>query len=128
MSVVYTIVLDREDPGLETVVPGEAIARASDELATLCVQLGLPALDNFVAMSSEEISDLLDEDIEFPQHQIWFAPDEGLRVIAELTRHLKASPADVADAPSVLAELADCADLLVQAKALGARWHLNLDV
>jgi hypothetical protein len=49
-------------------------------------------------------------------------------VIAELTRYLKGDPDQVADAEAVLAELADYADLLMQAKAIGARWHLNLDL
>jgi hypothetical protein len=49
--VSYYIVLDKEDVDFDAFVNGKAVAKAVDELADVCAKLGLPPLDNFLAMS-----------------------------------------------------------------------------
>lgn len=68
MSVAYCIVLDREEPGFYTFVNGKALAH-DKKLETLCAQLGLNPLEDFLSMSEEDISDMLDEDIELPEDE-----------------------------------------------------------
>jgi len=127
MGTAYTIVLDHEDPGFDTLVKGAAVAGASIELLAVCDRLGLPALGRFLTLSSKEIDDLLAEDIQIPaSEEAWFAPDEGLKVIDALAGHLRANPQDVNDVQGVLEDLAECADVLTRARSIGAKWHLDL--
>ena len=129
MGAVYTIVLDSEDPGFDTFVNGKAIARAARQLVSLCDKLGLPAFDEFLTFSEQEIIDLLDEDIRIPEsEEAWFSPDDGLRVIDALSGHLKANPRELHNAQGVLEDLAQYANILAQARSIGARWHLGLEV
>jgi hypothetical protein len=127
--VSYYIVLDKEDVDFDAFVNGKAVAKAVDELADVCAKLGLPPLDNFLAMSPDDVEDLLDEDVDIPEcEEAWFAPDEGLKLIDALSRHLRANPKDVKDAGSVLDDLAEYSEVLMQAKAVGAKWHFHLDL
>lgn len=129
MGVSYYIVLDKEDVDFDAFVNGKAVAKAVDELADVCAKLGLPPLDNFLAMSPDDVEDLLDEDVDIPEcEEAWFAPDEGLKLIDALSRHLQANPKDVKDARSVLGDLAEYSEVLTQAKAVGAKWHFHLDL
>jgi hypothetical protein len=129
MGVSYYIVLDKEDVDVDAFVNGKAVAKAVDELAGVCAKLGLPPLDDFLAMSPDNVEDLLDEDVDIPEcGEAWFAPDEGLKLIDALSRHLQANPKDVKDARSVLDDLAEYREVLTQAKAVGAKWHFHLDL
>ena len=124
-----SIVLDKEDVDFDAFVNGKAVAKAIDDLAGVCAKLGLLPLDDFLATSPDDIEDLLDEDIDIPDcEEAWFAPDEGLKLIGALSRHLQANPKDVKDARSVLDDLAEYSEVLTQAKAVGAKWHFHLDL
>lgn len=129
MGVAYYIVLDNDEPGFDTFVNGKALAR-EEQLKFLCEELGLKTLNDFLSMSGDEFSDMLDEEIELPEDgdRKWFPPDEGLAFVSTLTTHLKANPDSVTNAAGCLDDLAEYAAVLAKAKAIGAKWHLNIDV
>ncbi len=129
MSLAYYIVLDNEEPGFETSVNGKALAN-EDDLDSLCGKLGLMALDDFLTMSGDHISDLLGEDVELPEGEgeKWFTPEEGLEVFAALSAHIKANPKAVSNAAGCLRDLSEYTAVLENAKSIGAKWHLNLDI
>ncbi len=128
MSVAYYIVLDRDDPGFDTFVNGKFLAH-EDGLDALCKQLGLKTCEDFLSMSEDEFSDMLDEDIELPagEGEQWFTPEEGLAWVAALAAHIAANPASVAKPRGCLEDLAEYAEVLEKARAIQARWHLGLD-
>ncbi len=129
MSVAYYIVLDHEDPGFDTFVNGKSLAR-EDSLDSLCQNIGLGSFDDFLTMSEEDISDMLGEDIELPEGdgEQWFTAEEGLAYFGALADHINANPTSVDDAKGCLEDLADYVCVLNKAKAVGAKWHLNLDI
>lgn len=129
MSVAYYIVLDNEEPGFDTFVNGKYLAH-EDGLDALCEQLHLKTFESYLAMSDEDIADLLDEDIDLPEGEgeQWFSPDEGLTWATALAAHIKANPDSVTEPQGCLDDLAEYAEVFEKAKAIGARWHLNLDI
>lgn len=129
MSVAYYIELDIDEPDFDTEVDGKALARNSDRIEALCEQLGLTPLQAFMGMSGDDIADLLDEDIDQAEaiEETWFTPDAGLAVVNALSAHIRANPDAVTHTKGVLEDLAGYAEVLQQASAVGARWHLALD-
>lgn len=132
MSVAYYIVLDNDDPGFETFVNGKAVAHAIDDLDGLCDASGLARLESFVGQSAEDYADLLGEEIEFPEGQesgnLWFEPEAGIAWVDALMAAINASPDTLRDRGRVLDDLAEYKKVLVQARDIGARWHLALDI
>ena len=131
MSVAFYIVLDQEDTDFDTFVNGKALAKDAKKLDAVCKKLGLPKFDDFVAMSAEELSDMLGEDVELPEGnegEKWFTADEGIGFVQSLFTHIQANPKDVKNAQAVLEDLAEYAEVFEQAKRIGAKWHLNLDI
>lgn len=131
MSVAFYIVLDQEDTDFDTFVNGKALAKDAKKLDAICKKLGLPTFDDFVAMSAEDLSDMLGEDVELPEGdegEKWFTADEGISFVHSLVTHIQANPKDVKNAEAVLEDLAEYAEVFEQAKGIGAKWHLNLDI
>ncbi len=128
MSVAYYIVLDHENPGFETFVNGKFLAKEAKRLDAICQKMAIPTLDHFVCMSQDELADLLAEDIECPEGEQWFTAEEGLAVVTALMGHLQAHPQAVKNFTGVLEDLAEYAEVLKQAQAIGAKWHLSLDI
>lgn len=129
MSVSYYIVLDNNDPGFDTFVNGKALAH-EEELNSLCKKLGLVTFDDFVAMSEDDISDLMGDGMDMPEGEgeKWFTPEEGLEFVAALSSHIQSNPKAVKDATGCLEDLAEYTSILEKAKSIGAKWHLNLDI
>lgn len=129
MSVAYYIVLDNDEPGFDTMVDGKALAH-EEKIDALCEKLGLKALEDFLSMSEEDLADMLGEEIELPEGEgeKWFTPEEGLAFVSALVAHIKANPGSVKDAEGCLRDLAQYAEVLEQAKSIGAKWHLHLDI
>lgn len=129
MGVAYYIVLDCEEPGFDTFVNGKSIARETRRLDRIAKKLGVPKLDDFNTMSGDELADLLGEEIDLPEiEEQWFTADEGLAWAAALIQHIQANPGELKDSEGVLADLHDYQEVLGKAKAIGARWHLSLDI
>ncbi len=66
------------------------------------------------------------DEIELPE-QKWFAPEEGLNLVEQLSIYIQKNPFAVKDASDVLTELQEYQAVLEQAKAVGARWNLQVD-
>ena len=130
MSVAYYIVLDNDQPGFDTFVNGKFLAKDAEKLDAICEKMGIPKIDDFTAMSEDALADLLDEDIEWPEGEgeQWFTADEGIAFVMALTEHIKANPETLSHPPEVLEDLAEYAEVFAKAKAIGAKWHLNLDM
>jgi hypothetical protein len=128
MSVAYYIVLDNEEPGFDTFVNGKYLAH-EDGLDELCKQLHLKTFEDFLVMSDDDISDLLDEDFDLPQPEgkLWFSPEEGLTWVSTLAAYIKANPSSVTELQGCLEDLAEYEEVFEKAKGIGANWRLNLD-
>lgn len=129
MSVAYYIVLDNEEPGFDTFVNGKHLAH-EDGLDELCKQLHLKTFESYLAMSDDDISDLLGEDIDLPEGEgeQWFSPEEGLTWVTTLSDYIKANPSSVIEPQDCLEDLAEYAKVFEKAKSISANWHLNLDI
>lgn len=131
MSFAYYIVLDDSNPGFDTFVNGKAVARAVAEIDALCEQERLGRLDQFIGQSVAEFGDLLGEDIELPESEsveaVWFDPDEGITFLDALTAKIR-SDRSLPFRGDVLEDLAEYRRVLVQAKAIRAKWHLAIDI
>lgn len=130
MSVAYYIVLNNENPGFDTFVNGKFLAKEAKKLNALSKKLGVPKFEDFVSMSAEDISDMLGEEIEIPEGEgeKWFTPHEGLGFVSALTGYITANPAEFKNAPGLLEDLAEYAEVFEQARGIGAMWHLNMDI
>ena len=122
MSAAYYIVLDNEKPGFETFVNGKALAKNMEKVSALCEKLGLRRLDGFVAMSADELADILGEEVETSDEMAtkWFAADEGLFVVRGLSAHIKTHLQDMKDSTGVLTDLTEYESILCKAKGIGA--------
>ncbi len=130
MGVAYYIVLDNEEPGFETFVNGKYLAHDVNKIDVICRQLGLRKIDDYVAMSEDEILDIMGGEIELPEGEgeKWFTADEGMIFVTSLSAHIKKNPMDVKNSKGVLDNLSEYAELLCKAKVIGAKWHLNIDI
>jgi hypothetical protein len=131
MGAAYFIALDNPDPGFDPFVNGKAIARDAEGLSKLAKSKGLPAPEDYFAMSGDDAEAMagefgLDEDVTVPPER-WFDADEGLAWIASLHPHLESNPAGLKNAKAVLADLAEFESVLSKAKAIGAKWHFSID-
>lgn len=132
MSLAYYIVLDNDAPGFETFVNGKAVAHAAEALDGVCDELGLPPLDHYLGESLEDLSDLLGIDLDLPQGEDaaakWFDAGEGLALLDALIAHLQANPDALTATEGVLEDMVEYRAVLDQARAIGAKWHLAVDL
>jgi len=126
MSVAFYIVLDNDAPGFDSFVNGKTLAKESKKLDAVCQKLGIPKFDDFVSMSAGDMEDFIGDDAEPPEEK-WFDAEDGLKFVNALMLHINANPEDVKNFKAVSEELAEYADVLGKAKAIGAKWHLSID-
>ncbi|CAM2008082.1 hypothetical protein [Acanthopleuribacter pedis] len=141
MSAAYYIVLDQEDPGFDSFVNGKALARASEELEALTQALGISTFEDwFGDPESDYVGDggdydESDDDDDFgmeesedrPISGTWFEPVEGINWLQTLIAHLEEEEAAVENQENITDELNEFLEVLEQAEASGARWHLQID-
>jgi len=132
MSVAYYIVLDNDEPGFDPFVNGKAIAHAIEELDQLCEQAGLPRLESFIGQSAEDVAELLGEDIDWPEDEeaehVWHTADSGIAYIEALIHAIRNMQHGSQASDEVLEDLEEYKNVLEQAKEVGAKWHLALDI
>jgi hypothetical protein len=135
MSTAYFIVLDREQPGFDTMVNGKFLAQDSRKLEKIARSLHLRALEDFVSYSPDEAVAMMEDfgaDLdgidaaELPVQQ-WFDAADGLALLEKLAGHVQANPTAVKNAQGVLSDLQEFQEILAKAKAIGARWNLQVD-
>jgi hypothetical protein len=132
MSLAYYIVLNNDDPGFETFVNGKALAHAIAEIDAICERDGIDKVDEFMGQSAGEFADMLGEAIDFPEDErgdaAWFEPDAGVAMVDAIAQSICANPKALRSPEAVLAELSEYRRVLVQAKSIGAKWHLAIDI
>lgn len=127
MGVALFIVLDNEDPGFDIEVDGKAVGKAGDKLNAICQALGLPPIDDFISMSMDEVEDMLGEDLPEVEDR-WFEAGEGIAYFERIVSHLAEHPAALARSDRVIEDIEQYLSVLRQAKAIGARWRLSIDI
>jgi hypothetical protein len=131
MSASLYIVVEGEDPGFDTFVNGQALARNEDALERLAERLSVEPLLEFFSADRNSMAVLLDQGAEeparthhLPQPQ-WFAPADGLRTIRSLLDFLAMSPAALGtDTEAVARELREYETVLRKTCQRGLRWQL----
>jgi hypothetical protein len=123
-SALY-IALEREIPGLDSVVDGKMLSKAEKHLAKAAKRLGVRPLMDFFSISTDEAANLLGNDMvgmDIPAAK-WFTAEEGLMTVDALlaetnnSAHLRAARDD----------LLQCQRVLREAQKHGVRWHLAID-
>jgi hypothetical protein len=135
MSAAFFIVLDRNDPGFDVMVNGKFLARDAGRLEKIARALGLRSLEEYVSYSPEEAREMMaglgtDPDeiagMELPEPK-WYDSREGLDWVSKVGAHVRANPSSVRNAKGVLADLEEYRVVFEQARAIGARWNLQVD-
>lgn len=133
MGAAYYIVLDNADPGFDAFVNGKAIASDVRSLSKIASSLGLKTPDDYFSLGGDEAASVaeefgveLDDGFEQPAEE-WYEADEGIEWARHLRSYLESHPESVKDAAAVLADLEEYEQVLLQAKGIGAKWHLGVD-
>jgi hypothetical protein len=127
MGAALYIVLEKQIPGLDTMVDGKMLSNAEKRLAEAATRLDVRPLMEFFSMNPEEAGGFLEgeglDDVGVPAEQ-WFSAEEGLRTVqallgeAESCSELKNTKEDLVGFEQVLREVQEN----------GVRWHLAVDV
>ena len=130
MSAAYFVVLEEPDPGFNTFVNGQALAKAATNVNRIARMLGLKTLEDFVSADLTEYFD--DEEDDFhgtvaDAHIVWFDPAEGLEWATRVGAYIRDNPDDVHDADHVCDDLDEYQELFRNAAEAGIRWHLEVD-
>lgn len=128
MGLAYYIVLDNDEPDFDTFVNGKALAH-EEALESICKAVGIEPIDKYLTMSADDIGDMLGEEIELPDGvgEEWFLAEEGITYFSKLAEYIEANPNSVSNLEGCLEDLKDYNEVLEKAKAIEAKWHLNVD-
>jgi len=131
MSAALYIVLEDNDPGFETAVNGKALSDEEDALNKIAWDLNVTPLLEFFSGDTEEEVERMEYEGDPPKAEIpetqWFEPAEGLKTVKALLGYISEHPKAVANPTSVVSELTEFEDVLVQAHEYGLLWHLSVD-
>ena len=98
---------------------------ASEQLEAIADQLGIPS--HFELFSYAAQNDLCP-----PEHQEteipWYDAEVGIDWLDAVTKHIRSNPESVPNAEALLKDLAECLEVLRQAKATGSKWHFAMDI
>jgi hypothetical protein len=126
MSVAFFIVVNTDDPTIDSFVEGKALAQQAPKLADIAKQVGLEPLEHYV---SQDLGDILDDvDIARNEESIWFSAAEGITWVQTMSNYIQANPRHVDDGGAVLEDLQDYLRVFKQLDALGYTWHLEIDM
>jgi hypothetical protein len=132
MGGAYYIVLDQPNPGFDVFVNGKFMAQDTKAIDRIAKKLGVRKPLDWFSMNPEDAAGMLEDegvdaaDVALPPEQ-WFDAGEGLQWVTALRDHIRANPKAVKNAPGVLSDLDEFANVFTQAKAIGAKWHLTID-
>ena len=122
MSALYPVLAG--DLSVAATVDGTALSEAADDLDHLARDADVKPLSQFISIDDDEYGVLDEAGIEAPAVQ-WFSAAEGLKTVRALLDVLRRGPgADEA----LLDELSALEQVLVEADARGAGWHLAVDI
>lgn len=131
MAASMYIVVEGEDPGYDTFVNGQALARNEDALERLAERLHVTPLLEFFSADENSMALLLEQGVaspdwahHLPQPQWYDAPD-GLRTITKLIDFLTLNPAALgSETQPVLVELREYERVLSKTQSRGLHWHI----
>ncbi len=125
------IVVEGEDPGYNTFVNGQALARNEDALEKLAERLGVKPMLEFFSADENSMALLLEEGAGDPEWAKtlpppqWFTPEDGLVTISTLLDFLKGAPTALgSETESVVSELEEYELVLRKTAARNLRWQL----
>lgn len=133
MSAAYFIVLDNSNPGFDPFVNGKFLSKESDVLAAIAESAEQPTLDDFVSLAPDEAAAMIEEfggdagDVELPPER-WFSADEGIGWAKALMAEVEKKRSSFENIDGVMNDLREYEQVLNQAKAIGAKWHLQVDL
>ena len=132
MSAAYYIVLEKEDIDFCTFVNGKALARDADRINRAMKSAGLPRLDDFISFGGEEMEAMaedfkVDDMPDWYTGEHWFKANEGIQWIGSIRKLIQSKVDVVRELDAVLADLQEYENVLKQAAAIGAKWHLSID-
>jgi hypothetical protein len=127
MGVALYLVLDNENPGFDAMVDGKAIGKAADKLDVICQTVGIPSVAAFISMSMEEVEEILGDEISEVSEE-WFDADDGISYFAKIAAYLREHPSTLDRSSAVIADIDDYLVVLKQARSVGAKWRLSVDV
>ncbi len=131
MAASLFIVIEGEDPGFDTFVNGQALARNEDALEQLAEMLQSPHLLNFFSADANSMALLEQEGYKLPTSvddlppTQWFQAAEGAAAIVTLRDYLAANPRYLKDdTAAVVQEMDEYLTVLMKAADRRLRWHL----
>jgi hypothetical protein len=131
MGASLYIVIEGEDPGFDTFVNGQALARNEDSLERLAEQLQIAHLLDFFSADANSMALLEEEGYKLPTRPDrlpppqWFSAEDGLVTVTALQEHLEAHPELLGDdSEAAVKELEQYITVLEKAASRNLRWHL----
>ena len=125
MGAALHIVLEKEIPGVDTIIDGKMLSRAEKHLAGAAKRLGVRPLMEFFSVNPEEAAGFLESEgveVEIPAEQ-WFSAEEGLRTVQALLGEADSS----SESRAAKDDLLGCERVLREAQKREVRWHLAID-
>ena len=125
MGAALYIVLERQIPGIDTMIDGKMLSSAEKQLAEAAKRLGVCPLMEFFSISPDEAAGFLEgEGIkpEIPAEQ-WFPAEEGLKTVEALLSDVDTVP----ESRAAEDDLLGFQRVLREARKHGVRWHLAMD-
>ena len=119
----YYLELDPPIPDLY--FESSAFPAASEQLEAIAKKLGLPS--HFELFSYAAQNDLCPPELQETQIP-WFEPQAGIDWLDAVSKYIRSNPTSVQNAEPLLADFADCIDVLQRAKTHGSRWHFAMDI
>jgi hypothetical protein len=128
MGVAFYIELDK-DVEFDTFVDGKSIAHAFDELTSFSKNNGLKSIEDYVYQDVSEFANEFEEiGMDVPEQiEQWFDADDGVSWAADMIKTLKAKSPEFAT-EYVIDDFKYYLEIFKNAKKVGAKWHLAVDI
>jgi hypothetical protein len=131
MAASLYIVVEGEDPGFDTFVHGQALARNEDALEKLAERLKVSPLLEFFSADENSMALLMEQGASNPEWARpmpmpqWFMASDGLLTVRALIGYLTTSPTALgSETQPALFELKEYERVLDKAAQRHLHWHL----